>query len=156
MIEFSITGISSDFVNERGNLPFFGQLILMIMPWVPVSGVRFRLQVEGFWRAVEWIDHFDIAQLLVFLEVFRKKVPAATHLSGGDDQSIPPGKLITVLNEPRALKYARFYLYRVPCKQGPNIVASALLIQAGLELFRDCYVKFLKDLKAQPACPCVP
>jgi hypothetical protein len=111
---------------------------------------------DGFRWGAERVDHLDITHVSVFLKVLRQKVAAVTYLSGGDNQSVPPGQLVTILDSPRSLNNTGVYGYWAPGEKETHVFARTLWVHAGLELVCHRYVKLIEDLKAQSACLLAP
>jgi hypothetical protein len=98
----------------------------------------------------------QVSILLVFLQVFGQQIPAVSQLSSRNNQSIPPGNLITILNKPCVFQNTRVYHHRLPCQQRANVPAGIFRIKTRLQLSGNGQVKFLQNLIAQFARPCAP
>ena len=96
---------------------------------------------------MEGVNHLNIAHALSFLEVLREKVSAVACLGGRDDQSVPPGQMVTILDPPSAFNNSSVYGYRVPCKQEAHIFSCTLQVHAGLELVCHRYIELIQNLK---------
>jgi len=105
---------------------------------------------------MEWIGYSQASKLLVFLQVFRKQISTISQLSSRNNQSIPPGNLMTILNMPCIFQNALVYHDGLPCQQSANVLAGIIRIKTRLQLSGNGYVKLLQNLIAQITCLGVP
>jgi hypothetical protein len=92
---------------------------------------------------MEWIYYLQASKFLVFLQIFGQQIPAISQLSGRNNQSVPPGILITILNEPSILQKIIVYDDGLSCQQRANVLAGIFRIKARLQLSGSGYVKLL-------------
>ena len=83
---------------------------------------------------MERIDYSQASKFLLFLQIFGQQIPAIIQLSSRNNQSIPPGNLITILNKPCIFQNTRVYHDRLPCQQRANIPAGIYRIKTRLQL----------------------
>jgi hypothetical protein len=129
-----------------------GEFEPLVSPLLDTGAYRTAFLSDGFRLCAERVDHLHITHVPVFLEVFRQKVAAVTDLSGGDDQSVPPGQLVPILNALRFLNNTGVHRYGAPGEKQTHVFARTLWVHARLEFVCDRYVELIQDLKAQSPC----
>src|SRR4030042_6118101 len=112
--------------------------------------------LQGSRRLEEWIDDLNLSKPLSVLKILRDQVTTVGYLCCRDDQSIPPGKAITVLDQPTPFNDTGIDRHRMPCQERMDIASGMADIKPWFKFFRDRHVELLKDLKTQPSCSGAP